>query len=160
MSLESDDIRLRDPKVAALAHLPGFGGYRDRDLEPIAAELEERRIQAEGVLVEEGSRGEEVFLVVEGKAAVLVDGEEVGIVVPGEFIGEMSIFDHGIRSATVRALTAMRLFAVPGPCFSRLLQDAAVARALARTLSERLRRAEQAVAAAHQAGFAAPSIEE
>jgi CRP-like cAMP-binding protein len=121
--------------------MPGFGGYRDRDLAPLAAELEDRRVPAGTVLVEERSPGGDVFLVVEGRAVVVIGGREAGRVLPGEFVGEMAAVDHEGHSATVRAITPMRVFVLSANRFASLLQEAAVTRSLARTLSERLRRA-------------------
>jgi len=65
------------------------------------------------VLVRQGERGNEFFIIAEGQAEVsLLDrGEEHAVrkLKPGDFFGERALLEGGIRTATVRALTPMRL---------------------------------------------------
>ena len=51
----------------------------------------------------------EAFIILEGSASVSVRGVQVAVVGPGGCTGEMGVIDHGRRSATVTALTDLRL---------------------------------------------------
>src|SRR5260221_8466036 len=53
------------------------------------------------VLCQQGERGDEFFVIVDGEAAVTVDGNSVAILGPGQFFGELALLDGGPRIATV-----------------------------------------------------------
>ncbi len=68
-----------------------------------------RRLAAGGVLTEQGSPGDELYLVLDGVFQVEVDGERVAEVGPGAVLGERAVLEGGMRTATVRALTDARV---------------------------------------------------
>jgi CRP-like cAMP-binding protein len=75
-----------------------------------------RVYQSGEVIIREGDVGNCMYAIQEGQVAVLreQDGQEVLLTVrgPGEFFGEMTIFERQARSATVRALSQVRLLTV------------------------------------------------
>lgn len=72
-----------------------------------------RRLPEGALVVRQGDRGEEVFLLLDGVVAVDVDGDHVADVGPGVVIGERAaLSDDHRRTATVRALTPVRVAAV------------------------------------------------
>ena len=79
-----------------------------------------RRLPADAVLVRQGDRGNEVYLVLDGVLAVEVDGQQIADVGPGVVIGERAVLseDH-VRTATVRALTPVRVAAVDAGVLAR-----------------------------------------
>jgi len=69
-----------------------------------------RRTLAEGeVLVEQGSPGDDLYLLLDGVLGVEVDGEQVAEMGPGTMLGERASLEGGARTATLRALTPCRL---------------------------------------------------
>jgi hypothetical protein len=72
-----------------------------------------RRLQAGRTLVEQGERGEELFLLFDGVLRVEVDGKPVAEVGPGAILGEMALLRDGRRMATLRAVTPCRVAVVP-----------------------------------------------
>jgi hypothetical protein len=72
-----------------------------------------RRLQAGRTLVQQGERGEELFLLFDGVLRVEVDGEPVAEVGPGAIVGEMALLAQGRRTATLRAVTPCRVAVVP-----------------------------------------------
>jgi hypothetical protein len=60
-------------------------------------------------LVEQGTAGSEVYLVLDGMFVVEVDGKKVGEVGPGAVVGERSALEHGLRTATLWAATNARV---------------------------------------------------
>ena len=60
-------------------------------------------------IVEEGLLGETLFVVLEGRAKVTRGGKKVGEVLPGDFFGELSALDGGSRSATITAVTPVKV---------------------------------------------------
>jgi CRP-like cAMP-binding protein len=70
------------------------------------------RVAIEGPGVEitvQGDFGHSVFVVLEGDARVVVDGQEVGRLSRGDLFGEIAVIASGRRTATVESLGAMEL---------------------------------------------------
>jgi hypothetical protein len=72
-----------------------------------------RRVKEGKTLVEQGSAGDELFLLLNGVLAVEVDGESLAEVGPGAVLGERSVLDGGLRTATLRAVTECKVAAAP-----------------------------------------------
>jgi CRP/FNR family transcriptional regulator, cyclic AMP receptor protein len=114
---------------------------------------------AEGaVVIEQNALGDALYVVQDGEVRVSREAEggaahdeELGRLKTGELFGEMALLDDLLTSARVVALRPTRLLKLPKADFERLLQaDAALAvkvyRSFCRTLSDRLRRANQMLA--------------
>lgn len=96
------------------------------------------------VLIRQGEVGDRMFVVEEGEVQVLreTDNGEVLLRVagPGELLGEMSIFDHEVRSATVRAKGPVRALTVDKKNFLRRVhEDPTLAFRLVSSMSNRVR---------------------
>lgn len=60
-------------------------------------------------ITRQGDPGAAVFLVLDGVCTVDVDGRVVGEVGPGAVVGERAVLEGGLRTATLTALTPVRL---------------------------------------------------
>ncbi len=60
-------------------------------------------------LVEQGEDGAELFLVLDGMLDVTVDGKEVAELGPGAIVGERASLEKGKRTATLTAITPVRV---------------------------------------------------
>ena len=115
-------------------------------VEAALATLERRRFPAGAVIVAEGEFREEMYVLCEGTAdVILVDRRGVEHVVSavhrGESIGEMSLLTQSAASATVRAAEDVELAVLHGPELEALLDALPqLQRNLLATLSERLAR--------------------
>ncbi len=96
------------------------------------------------VITRQGDVGDCMYVIQQGKVQVLV--EEDGVETPlrvageGEFMGEMAIFDHEVRSATLRALGEARLLTIDKKNFlKRVHKDPSLAFRLVQTMSKRIR---------------------
>jgi hypothetical protein len=70
-----------------------------------------RTLKAGDVLVEQGSAGDAVFLVLDGVVRVTVDDEHVAELGPGAVVGERAALEGGVRTATLTAITPVRVAA-------------------------------------------------
>jgi hypothetical protein len=70
---------------------------------------EVRKLATGETLVEQGQRGEELFLLLDGVLSVDVDGKALAEVGPGAVLGERAALEGGTRTATLRALTPVRV---------------------------------------------------
>ena len=71
-----------------------------------------RRLVEGENLTEQGARGTDVYLVLDGRLRVEVDGRALGEVGPGAVVGERAALEAGVRTATLTATTAVRVAAV------------------------------------------------
>jgi hypothetical protein len=68
-----------------------------------------RKVKEGHVLVEQGQLGAELYLLLDGVLAVEVDGEQIADLGPGAILGERAVIEQGRRTATLRALTPVRV---------------------------------------------------
>jgi Cyclic nucleotide-binding domain len=71
------------------------------------------------VLVEQGERSDDLYLLLDGVLGVEVDGDLVAEIGPGAVLGERSVLEGGKRTATLRARTPCRLAVVPAELLDR-----------------------------------------
>jgi hypothetical protein len=71
-----------------------------------------RTVKAGETLVEEGTTGRDIFLVLDGIFEVSVGGEVVGEVGPGAIVGERAWLEQGKRTATLTARSRARVVPV------------------------------------------------
>ncbi len=96
------------------------------DVERVTAHLTSVELAEGQTLFREGEPGTELYILAEGKVAIsisLPDGAEQQIAqfAPGDFFGEMSIFDNAPRSATCRALIHSVVFSLSKDAFSDII---------------------------------------
>lgn len=122
-----------------LRSVPLFDGVPDEVLDRLGAHLEDVELPQGRRIVTEGTRAYELHIIVDGKAQVRVDGEVVGEVGPGEVIGELAVLRGTDRTATVSALTPIRLLSMPAGESAWLLTHPLVSERVREALSEHLR---------------------
>jgi CRP/FNR family transcriptional regulator, cyclic AMP receptor protein len=98
------------PSIAEdLKRVPLFSDLSQRQARQLAKSFKERAIPAGVLLTTQGEMsGVAFFVIAEGEAAVIVDGERVGTMGPGDHFGELAMIAESERTATVEALTPMR----------------------------------------------------
>lgn len=105
-------VRMND-RLILLGGLGFLGGLPRASIERLARAARVRLATTGEVVVRQGERGAELFIIAGGQAdvSVLERGEERSLrkLKPGDFFGERALLEGGIRTATVRALTPMRL---------------------------------------------------
>jgi CRP-like cAMP-binding protein len=109
--------------ASALSDTPLFDGSDPKTILRALAEFDEVRFPTGHRVVLEGLRGSDFFVVVAGKAAVLVDGWRVATLGPGDFFGEIAILGDGLRSASVRAETPLHCLVLPNGRLEKLILE-------------------------------------
>jgi CRP-like cAMP-binding protein len=74
-------------------------------------------------VVREGDRGDDFFVITSGKGRVTRGGREVAELGPGDYFGELSLFDPAPRNATVTAVGTMSLVSLSRDAFMRALDE-------------------------------------
>jgi CRP-like cAMP-binding protein len=99
-------------KSEVLGQVDFFKHCTQRQIEDIAEVVAERTLEPGDVLCRQGEHGTDAFVLVDGEASVMIDGNEVSVVRAGEVVGELSVDRGGLRTATLRAVTPMRVLVV------------------------------------------------
>jgi len=73
-----------------------------------------KKIKEGGTLVEQGEKGEDLFLLLDGVLAAEFNGEKVNELGPGAILGERAILEGGTRTLTLRALTPVKVAVAAG----------------------------------------------
>lgn len=134
-----------DERVELLRAIWLFSSCTDDELGRIAALARPIEAQTGDELTHQGEIGLDFFVIVEGNAVALVDGDEVGTIGTGGFFGEMALIDGGERVATVTATSPMRLLVLGRHDFNEMLQVAMpeIAPKLLAVVGARMRSIEQ-----------------
>jgi CRP/FNR family cyclic AMP-dependent transcriptional regulator len=134
----------------ALRQVPLLKPLDDKQLKRLAGDFKERQVEAGGEIMSAGRGGVAFFILLEGEAAVTVDGQERRRLKGGDYVGEIAMIDPDApRSATVTAVTDVRLAHLSAWDFRPfVIEHPEVAWDLLRTLAKRLREAEQRAAGA------------
>ena len=90
-------------------------------------------------LTRQGAPGREFFVLIEGTADVVKDGQKVNSLGSGDFFGEIALIHHAPRSATVTATSPVRALVITERSFKRLLDGSPeIQRKVMVALAERL----------------------
>jgi hypothetical protein len=135
-----------DPRV--LRRVKILANMTDEQLAKFAEFMEVERVPQWAVIVKQGDIGNTMYLILEGELRVRINmmGKEtilttLGI---GEFFGDISLFDHGPRSADVVANADALLLKISSDAFNNLAKVAPEIAtpfllAIGRTLTARIR---------------------
>lgn len=102
------------------------------------------------VIVKQGDEGDCMYIIQSGQVEVLkeIDGRKVQLALRGEgdFFGEMALFEHEARMATVRALGTARILTIDKKNFLRRIhEDPSLAYYLVKKMSARIRQLSEEV---------------
>ena len=100
-----------------------FSHLSKSELERVAAWLQVFSIPAGDQLVREGASAHEFFVIEDGEAAVLQDGERIAMLGPGDFFGEIGLQETERRTASVVATTAMDVIVMYKPEFEQMRKE-------------------------------------
>jgi len=103
-----------DPIADFLVNFPPFDGLEPAELAALTGGIEERTYQAgEVMLLEDGAPTEHLFVVREGSAELMHQGEVVDLIGPGESFGHPSLLSGLAPSFTVRARSRTTCLLIP-----------------------------------------------
>jgi CRP/FNR family transcriptional regulator, cyclic AMP receptor protein len=93
----------------SLRSVPLFDSLSKGDRRSIAQHADELDAPEGTELVRQGDFAYEFFVIEDGSAEVLRDGERIAELGPGDFLGEMGIVDKAVRNATVKTTSPARV---------------------------------------------------
>jgi CRP/FNR family cyclic AMP-dependent transcriptional regulator len=106
-----------------LRDVPMFRHLSKSELERVAGWLQAYSVPAGDLLVREGASAQEFFLIEDGEAAVLQDGERIAVLGPGDFFGEIGLVETDRRTASIIAATPMDVIVMYRPEFEQMEKE-------------------------------------
>jgi CRP-like cAMP-binding protein len=104
--------RIATEPLELLRAIPMFSLLPPTVLERLAGLAAEAKVPAMAEVFAQGDRGDRFYVIAEGAATVEVDGAESSTLGPGDFFGEIALLRDVPRTATVRSVHDLRLFAL------------------------------------------------
>src|ERR671931_1815941 len=95
-------------KAELIARVPLFAGLSKSEVGQVASLADEIDLPADKVLIREGERGREFFVLLDGEAEVVRKGKKLATRRAGEFFGEIALVSNLPRIATVKTLKPVR----------------------------------------------------
>lgn len=139
--------------LSVLRKIPLFAEFDDEQIAEVGKLVQTRRVPKHQIIVYEGDPGDSFYVLLKGSVAVsrmTGEGKEtiLSILKENDFFGEMALFDSSLRSASVKTLTDVEVGLITRADFLDLLgKNPSIGRSLVVALAERLREANQQIAA-------------
>jgi CRP-like cAMP-binding protein len=131
--------------VDNLRNVPLFNGCTNKELDRIARSGDEVRMPEGTLLADQGQTGREAFVVLGGTVSVKRNGRKVASLGPGSIVGELSLLDHGPRTATVVCEEDITIFVISQRHFLAVLDDVpTISHKLLASLAGRIRELDRA----------------
>ena len=104
-----------DDLVETLRRFNLFADLDHAQLEAIADPDSERSFAAGERIMRRGMSGTGFYVILDGEASVMLSGEELNRLRPGDFFGEISTLLDEPLTADITAETPVRVLEIPGP---------------------------------------------
>lgn len=132
--------RTKTKDLSSLRAVPLFAALNLRELELIYDLSISRQVKAGTVIIREGGRGDEFFVIQSGRAQVSKANRTIAELADGDHFGELALLSRSSRRATVTAVTDATLLVLSRWAFMGLLgQIPDMAIKLLKSAAERLR---------------------
>jgi CRP-like cAMP-binding protein len=129
----------KDGKVELIKKVPLFSKLSKKELEEVAHIADELDLPNGKLMAEEGDRGREFFVLLEGEADVTKGDQSINTMREGDFFGEIALVTQMPRTASVTATTDVRVLVITERDFGALLKHSPeVGRGVAEALAERV----------------------
>jgi len=122
-------------EIGLLRSLRLFSALPPPQLEGLARSLEPIAVAAGEPVVTQGEDGERYYAIAEGEFEVVKHGERVDTIGRGEGFGEIALLHGVVRTATVRALSRARVYALDKEPFLEVLSGHPATRATAHSIA-------------------------
>lgn len=126
--------------VEHLRSIPLFSSCSQKELEKIAKAGDEVTMPAGSLIVDQGQMGREAFVILDGSVTVKRNGKKITSMGAGSIVGELSLLDHGPRTATVTCETDCTFLLLSQRTFLGVVDDVpALSHKLLASLATRIR---------------------
>ncbi len=136
---------------AFVRRLPLFADLSAADVTQLCRSSQRRLAKPGDLVVEQGAPGNSLYIILSGELEIIKrEGDQEVVLASlktGEFVGEMSLLEQKPRTASARAAMETELLEISHASFRKVLENnPPLAATIMRTVADRLRRTEAAVA--------------
>jgi CRP-like cAMP-binding protein len=115
-----------------------FESLSEHDIRLLAESLTERTFSEGDVILNQGERGVDFYVIGEGTVNYSVNGNDVGSGGPGDYFGELALVNNRPRAATVTAATDVTAYGMIGLDLRALVKkNAEIAAGLQQVMAQR-----------------------
>ena len=124
----------------SLKNVPLFSGCTKKELEKVAKAADEIEMKEGTLVVDQGQTGREAFVILQGDVIIRRNGRKIASLGTGDVVGELSLLDHGPRTASAVCATDCTLLVIDQRRFIGVLEDVpSIAHKLMGALASRIR---------------------
>jgi MFS family permease len=105
-------ISHRDEEIGVLNRVGMFRPLPMPAIDSLALAVDHAQVRAGEEVFHQGDRGDRFYVIDVGEAEVIDHGRLIGTMGPGDGFGEIALLHDTLRTATVRARTPLRLYAL------------------------------------------------
>jgi CRP/FNR family cyclic AMP-dependent transcriptional regulator len=109
-------------KMDLLKRVPLFAGCSKKELEALALVADEIDLREGAALTREGQPGREFFVLIDGTVEVMQNSETIGQLGAGDWFGEIALLTKASRTATVTAISPVRVLVVTDRAFRQVVE--------------------------------------
>jgi CRP-like cAMP-binding protein len=121
-------------QLNSLKNVPLFSACSKRDLERVA------KATAGSIVIDQGDMGREAFIILKGEVTIKRNNRQIATLSDGDVVGELSLLDHGPRTASVTCATDCTLLVIDHRRFINVLDEVpSIAHKLMGSLAARIR---------------------
>lgn len=107
--------------ISDLCTLPTLSQFTETELQQLVSLGCEINVNSGETFIEEGAVANSFFILVKGRVEVRKDGNRITELSPGEFLGEMSLFNKNVRVSELVAMEAVVLIEISTDKFWKLV---------------------------------------
>ncbi len=127
-------------QLDSLKNVPLFNGCTAKELEKVAKAADEIELAAGSIVVDQGQMGREAFIILSGDVTIKRNNRKIATLTAGDVVGELSLLDHGPRTASAVCETDCTLLVIDQRRFIAVLDDVpSIAHKLMAALASRIR---------------------
>lgn len=127
-------------QLESLKNVPLFSACSKKELEKVARATDEITMTEGSMVVDQGEMGREAYIILNGEVTIKRNNRKIATLSSGDVVGELSLLDHGPRTASVVCATDCTLLVIDQRRFIGVLDDVpSIAHKLMGTLASRIR---------------------
>jgi cAMP-dependent protein kinase regulator len=120
-----------------ISKLSLFKDFSNSQMGILMEKLKKIEVPANHDVIEEGTEGDEFFLLDQGEVDVLIKGNKVASLSEGSYFGEIALLQKCLRTATIRTSKASTLYALVQKDFDRFFASGRGAQVLENVSQQR-----------------------
>ena len=100
-----------------------FNNLHFYELQSLAESTTIQKFLPKEYIIEQGGVGSTLFIIIDGKAAVIKDGKKINVISDKDYFGDVAILGDIKRTVSVKTITKLTALTISKPIFQRFLDE-------------------------------------